>query len=217
MHRRWALYRAAEPTRGARVAILLIVLFAGLGIVTRLLCEDQVGYSSFWPANAAIVVAILMLPRRLSLATTAACLVANLVLNRLTFYSPSESLLFSSLNLGAGYLAAFLTRSLCGATSDLTRFRRLATFAWISFASAGLEAAVGEMYLSVDPLGGSLLGSWLQWTLCDGLGLLLGTPAILLIVKHLGVKSSANAGPVERWILLTLTVALAAVSFCRSH
>ena len=81
MTRRWRLYRAAEPQRGQDVAALLFTLFVVLVLVTRLVCNDDRGNSSFWPANGALVVAILVLPPRLSLLTCLACFVANLALN----------------------------------------------------------------------------------------------------------------------------------------
>ncbi len=183
----------------------------------RLLCEDTIRNVSFWPANAAIVVAILTLPRRLSIPATLGCFGMNLALNRVIDYTPVENLMYSSLNVGVSYLAAFLARSLCGADIDLTRFRRLTTFAGIAFVSAGTEATVGEIAHPELPANGSIINDWLQWTLCDGLGLLLATPAILLVVKSLGTKSSSDAGPVERWTLLVLTVLLTVVSFSSSR
>ncbi len=217
MRRRWHLYRTAEPARGIVVAALLVGVFGALVLVMRLLCEDAIKNVSFWPANAAIVVAILTLPRGLSIAATLACFGINLALNRVIAYTPVENLLYSSLNVGVSYLAAFLARSLCGAGIDLTRFRRLTTFAGIAFVSAGTEAVVGDIVHPGLPVNGCIVNDLLQWTLCDGLGLLLATPAILLIVKSLGTKSLNDAGPVERWSLLLLTVVLTVVSFCASR
>ena len=217
MHRRWHLYRAAEPARGPGVAVLLVGVFAALVLVMRLLCEDAIRNVSFWPANAAIVVAILTLPRNLSVPAALACFGMNLALNRVIAYTPVENLLYSSLNVGVSYLTAFLARSLCGADIDLTRFRRLTMFAGIAFVSAGTEAIIGDIVHPGLPVNGSTINDWLQWTLCDGLGLLLATPAILLVVKSLGTRSSSDAGAVERWTLLVLTVVLTVVSFSYSR
>jgi hypothetical protein len=58
---RWMPARAAERSRGAAAAAMLVLVFALLGLNTRLLCADADGYSSFWPARAAVVVALLTL------------------------------------------------------------------------------------------------------------------------------------------------------------
>ena len=147
--RRWRLYRAAEPQRGPRVAVLLFVTFVLLVLVTRLVCNDGRGNSSFWPANGALVVAILILPPRLSLLTCLGGFAANLVLDLIPGVSLYENVLYSLLNVAMSYLAAFLTRSFCGAATDLSRARRLLAFSAISFVSAGAEAALG---VALDPM-----------------------------------------------------------------
>ncbi len=217
MRCRWHLYRPSEPTRGVQVAALLVGCFSALALFTRLLCQDELKNESFWPPNAAIVVALLTLPRRLSLVTVALCFAGNLALNLASGYATGENFQYSLLNVGLGYATALLTRSLCGAAIDLTRFRRLKTFTWIAFASAGAEAALGDWINSGSHANGSFLNDWMQWTLCDGLGLLLGTPAILMMVKSIGANSSSDAGPIERWLLLVVTITLAVVSFSVSH
>ena len=111
------------------------------------------------------------------------------------------------------YLAAFLTRSLCGAATDLSRSRRLLVFSAIAFVSAGAEAALG---VSLDPMsdqGGVPLQNWFQWTLCDALGLALGTPAILFAIKSGQARPVGNASAPERWLLVAGTLALCLIGF----
>jgi diguanylate cyclase (GGDEF)-like protein len=214
MRLRWRLYRDAEPRRGVAAAAMLAGTFAALALVTRLVCNDQAGNSAFWPANAALVVAILVLPRRLSAATALVCFTCNLLLNRLTSYTPVDSVLFSALNVGVSYGVAFLTRSLCGAATDLTRFRRLATFAAIAFVSAAAEAVLGELVRR--PLLGMPVRSFddgLQWTLCDGLGLVLATPPILMAARSARRGPAGHAGAAERWLLLGAACLLCLAGF----
>ena len=211
---RWRLHRTAEPQRGLPTAVLLASIFVGLVLIVRLLCNDQLSDSSFWPANVALVVAFLVLPRRLGLWTGIACLAANLLLNRFSDFGLYDNVLFSLLNVAVSYLTAFLTRSLCGAAIDLTRVRRLSVFIGICFVSAGAEACLGDL---LDPVAasdnGSMVQDWLQWTLCDGLGLLLGVPAILFAVKSRQADLAGDAGRCERWILLFGTVLLSILAF----
>ena len=74
------------------------------------------------------------------------------------------------------------------------------TFGAICFCTAGVEAAIGCAYSSTAEA--SPLADWLQWTECDGFGLLLATPAILLAVRHNRADDTADAGLCERWLLL---------------
>ncbi len=218
MPQRWRLNRDAEPVRGWRTALVLLGIFAGLASIINVLGTDRFGNNSFWPANAALVVAVLILPPRLALATNLACFAANLLLNSMTDFPVSDSLICSALNVAVSYLAGFLTRSLCGAATDLTRIRRLATFTVICFASSAIEALVGSL-LDTPPLdpGMNLASSWSQWTLCDGLGLLLGTPAVLFAVKGRQYGFVSDAGRLERWVLLAGIVVLSIVAFGWAH
>ena len=213
MRLRWRLDHQAQPQRGVPTAIVMFGIFATLALVTRLLCIDQVGSSSFWPANSALVVAILVLPKRLAVCTSLACFVANILLNQMTSYTGFDNVLFSTLNIAMSYLTAFLTRSLCGAATDLSRMRRLSTFACIAVLSAGVEAAIGDSLTHDTTPGFNALTDWLQWTLCDSSGLLLATPAILLAVKSFQTDLACDAPLLERWLLLAGTFVLAMAGF----
>ena len=212
MTRRWRLYRAAEPQRGPATAALLTGIFVALVLVTRLFCTDQIGNASFWPANGALVVALLVLPPRLGALTCLVCLAANLLLNRANGVGPYDNCLYTALNGSVSLLTAFLTRSLCGAATDLSRARRLLVFTAIALVSAAAEAAIGDL---LDPLStqNGLLPNWFQWSLCDGLGLVLGTPAILFAVTGRQGQLGGEAGPLERWLLLGGTTLLCLLAF----
>jgi diguanylate cyclase (GGDEF)-like protein len=99
----------------------------------------------------------------------------------------------------------------------LARFRRLIKFGGIVFFSAGLEAALGELFeLDGSPVS-YVLKDWLQWLLCDGFGFLLATPAILLSVKDFGNDVARVAGHLECWLLLLVTAAVTTASFLFGH
>ena len=212
MNHRWSLYRHCEPKGGILAASLLVLCFTALAVVSRTLAIDHQGNTAFWPANAAISVAILVLPRSLGYLTALACFVANLLLNAAMDYPAFQNLLFASLNVGVSFVVAFLMRSLCGATVDLTRFRRLSMFACISFACTAAEAGIGELLLRFQQPGWSF-SDWCQWTLCDGLGFLLATPAILLALRNTGQDLACDAGLIERVLLLAGALAIDLVAF----
>jgi diguanylate cyclase (GGDEF)-like protein len=217
MGRRWRLYRKTEPRRGLPTALALTAIFSALALFTRFACQDAAGTSSFWPANAALVVAILVLPPRLSSLTSAACFTINLLLNAATDYLPANSLLYSALNIFVSYLAAFLTRSLCGSATDFSRFTRLAMFAGIAFVSAGVEAAVGVLPEKTLPSDPPPWLDWLQWSLCDGFGLLIGTPAILLAIRRRQHDEAGYGSMSERCALLAGCAGVTLAGFYFAH
>ncbi len=211
--RRWQLYREPGPPHRLRAAILLVAVFTALMLVTRLACIDSHNSTVFWPANGVLVVALLSLPWRFSAPVLAACLFLNLVVNVFSNYSAFDDVLYSFLNVVVSLTAALLTRNCCGARIDLSRFRRLTAFGVIAFLSAGLEATLGEL---IDPGGTTkavALNDGLQWTLCDGFGLLIATPAILLCIVGTDAAYPCDAGRSERWLLLVAAACLTAVSF----
>jgi signal transduction histidine kinase len=212
MPRAWLLNRPAEPSRGWKVAAALTLAFALLALTTRLFCLDADGNSSFWPANGAILVAMLVLEPRLKILVAASCLTLNLFLNVIAHYPLFDNVLFSVLNVAMSILAASLTRRLCGASTDLSRVNRLVTFAVIAMGTAGLEAMVGDLVKSLLNEEASV-ADWVQWTLCDGLGLLVCTPALLLVIKHRRYNFKGYAGMMERSTLFAATGIIAACSF----
>jgi len=192
-------------------------VFAALVFATRVFCKDAIGNVSFWPANGAVVVALLVLPRRLSGWVVLACLSINLLANQLSGYPPNQNLLYSALNMVLSLIAAVLMRRFCGAAADLSRFRRFAAFSAVAVAAAMIEATVGEWLNGVTAGYSSDLMEWTQWVLCDSLGLLISVPAILLAFNHHRYQQSFSGGLVERWILFVLTVAVTFAAFMASR
>jgi diguanylate cyclase (GGDEF)-like protein len=211
--RGWKFRRPAEPEKGLGTALFLAGLFAALAFITRLICLDSNQCSVFWPANGAMVVAMLVLPWRLCGLVLALCFCANIAANHLTSYSPFDSYVYSALNILSSAAVALLTRRYCGAATDLSRVRRLAIFGTIAFLSSWLEAGLGEL---IHPFGRTLadaINDCLQWTVCDGLGFLLATPAILLPIKGTVGLYPCEASRLERWLLLIAAAVLAVVAF----
>jgi diguanylate cyclase (GGDEF)-like protein len=192
-------------------------VFAVLALVSRVLCLDPNQSTAFWPANGALVVAMLLLPSRNCLLVVLSCACINLALNSFTKYTVLDTVLYSALNIFTSYIVALLARWLCGAKTDLSRFRRMATFGCIAFVSTAIEATIGE---TVDPAGATLaatLWDWLQWTLCDGMGFLLSTPAILMALRSGNGDYPCDAGRTERWLLLISAAGLTTLSFLFAH
>ena len=211
------VYRASQPVRGWATAGALVGIFTVLALAIRVFCRDSHGWSPFWPANGAIVVALLVLPRRLGAFVLVIDGLINLAVNASAGYGPVAQISDSVENCGVGLLLAVLIRNFCGAATDLSRFRRLATFMGLSVVAAGIEAAFGEV---VDAIGGAPdvdIGGWFWWTLCDALGLIIATPAVLLCVKNKRYVKFSDASRAERILLFVLILALTLTAFSESR
>ncbi|MEJ0064772.1 MAG: MASE1 domain-containing protein [Caulobacteraceae bacterium] len=214
MRIRLRLYRPAEPPRGIATAAALWVVYVCAAFVLSGLCKDATGEAPFYPPNGIIVAGLLVLPRRLGLAFCAACLGMNLAQNAIVHLDIGHSLLFAGLNQALSFGAAILIRSFCGAATDLSRTRRMLTFAGIAFGAAALEALVGQTAsLLLDGTNPQFVRAWLQWTGEDGLGLLVATPALLLPLKYQRSVYASNGPQLERMLLLAVTVMLTVMAF----
>jgi signal transduction histidine kinase/CheY-like chemotaxis protein len=215
---RWHLYRRVDGPQERGTSLALLVVFFVVSAVMKLFCQDQLGNSPFWPANGVIVVGILVLPRRTGWVFCAACFAIDMIENAWADLHFGHNLEVSALNIGLSFLTAFLTRTFCGAATDLLRVRRLVQFAAIVMASAALEAFIGELLTWEDiATNQERLSDWLQWTDCDGLGLLSATPAILLGVRRHRALYRGDAGRVESGLLLLLIASVTLLGFTVAH
>jgi signal transduction histidine kinase/CheY-like chemotaxis protein len=146
------------------------------------------------------------------------CLIINLIQNTVTHNDLAHNLLYALLNQGVSVGTAVMIRSLCGAASDLFRFRRLVVFAAITLAAAGIEALVGQaVCILLEGSSADAFNKWLQWAGEDALGLLIATPAVLLPLKRRRMVYASDAGHLERWALLGAVAAVGALAFAQSH
>jgi signal transduction histidine kinase/CheY-like chemotaxis protein len=103
----------------------------------------------------------------------------------------------------------------CGAAIDLSRPRRLFAFSLISIAATLVETTLGEaLRVLVEPYKLDVFSDWRQWTNEDVLGLLVATPAVLLILRRdWSIYAGAGgSGVLEHCLLALLTVAITATS-----
>jgi signal transduction histidine kinase/CheY-like chemotaxis protein len=214
---RLRLYRPAEPPRGLVTAALLWCVYVGAAYGLSMFCKDAAGSASFYPPNGVILAGLLVLPRRLGWGFCAACFAANLAQNEIAGVEFAHGVLYAALNQALSFAVAIGVRSFCGAASDLSRTRRLLTFAVIAIFAASAEALIGQsLSVVLDGDRTEFVRAWLQWAWEDGLGLLIAAPAILLPLKHERAVYASTAKPLERWLLLALVAALTLAAFSES-
>ncbi|MFW7266403.1 diguanylate cyclase domain-containing protein [Gluconacetobacter sp. Hr-1-5] len=214
---RWRPFRPAEQSHGHDLTLLFLVLFGGLVVTTRFLTQDNDGFSAFWPANAVMLVALLILPERRSLAVVAGCCALNLCANYGAGWANGESVEASLLNIVQVAIAAPLTRRFCGARTDLARLPRFICFSIIAVAASAIEAGLGvlgDRFLMGDPA--PLLRDWIQWVACDALGLILATPVIIHLVRNVRGENDYRRGRSMILSLLCLAVSIASFIWGRS-
>ncbi|MBE7211366.1 MAG: EAL domain-containing protein [Gluconacetobacter diazotrophicus] len=205
--------RTQDPRGSIRVGGALVIIFTALVLVSRMLFPDALGYSAIWPANAAIAVAVLALPGRQVAAVLAACLGINMLVDLLTITTPPDIPMRQLLNVASGTATGMLVRRFCGAGVNLMRLRRLVAFASIVFSVSSCEPVLDELVFSGTPLLGTALADCLFWTLEDGLGFLIGIPAILAALRGLDDTRDGASGQVEPWGLLLLAAFAFAIVF----
>jgi len=208
------LYRSSAQKHGLAVACALFLAYVAVELCIWLFCRDISDAVAFFPSNGILLTAILVLSPRLGLAFCLACFSVDLLHNWIGRIDLTHAVLFSSLNQALAFGGAALTRTFCGAALDLSRARRLIVFSLIAAVSAATEAVIGQILIElIDGASGDFFHAWLQWTLEDGLGLLIATPAALLPLKQKRLFQAPGGARLERQLLLALTVVLAIAAF----
>ena len=213
MAARIRLYRSAEPRRGLLTALALLSVYACINLGVHFLCPDTDGAVAFFPPNGIMLAAILVLSPRIGLVFCALGFGIDLTQNFVRQIDLVHALLFATLNLALAFGGAILTRRFCGATIDLSNPRRLAVFALIAAGAAAAEALIGQIGVMLLERTHDFGRAWLQWSLEDGLGLLIGAPATLLAIKNKRAVYASVATRAERWLLGSVLVALTTATF----
>ena len=208
---RWRMYRKGEPPRGWRDAAVLFAVYA-LTLCAGVVWSRSVDNSTvFWAANGVLTAGLLLLKPRLGWAFVAACITLNLAVNVVGGLPTNLNLAFTGLNLGFSVVIACLVRTFCGAALDLGRLRRFLPFVALVGLAAVVEGMIGANQTSPDYA--RWLTIWPRWAVCDGVGMVLALPAVLLMMRRINPLYSGAAGPQERAALLVGLGALTAVTF----
>ncbi len=108
-------------------------------------------------------------------------------------------------------------RNFCGAATDLSRFRRLATFVGLSIAAAAMEAVVAFAWASISLKLELSFSRWFWFTLGDAIGLVISTPAVLLWVQDKRKVKFSGASLTERVVLFVSIISITTIAFSQSH
>ena len=218
MHGRWRLFKHDAGKVSGPPAWAYVALFAACMLV-GIWSAQEFQAVVIWPANGVLLAALLQLHRREAIRVLIACLAINLLANLVRGDPQPFVWVNAVLNTGEAFLAALIARRVCGAALDLRRPKRLANFALMAVAPSVLLAALVLMAVATPlrhyspPVFVFTLHRLFDMEL---LGLLIVTPALLLIAKSHRFRSLAPASAAETTVLVSLLVGVTALTFAQS-
>lgn len=187
-----------------------IALAFGLAVYLAIaLTRNATQIAAIWPANGILLAALLMAKNRtMRHRLVAACLLANITAGVLNGDPWVTALAFPVLNATECLLAFHLLRAACGRRVDLTEAWTVVTFVIVCALAPLLTSAVGAL-VAMQVHGAGYREALTTWYLSDALGLLVLTPAIVLLLPRTRVsKPAPSIETVARHLFLLTAVSL---------
>lgn len=213
---KWRLCRDAEPPQGVRAAALLFVGYVGAALLAVYFGRDEYGATSFWAANGVVTAALLCLPARLSFPLVALCFPINFGINVSGGLPIVLNFIYTGLNFALAISVAFLARRYCGASTDLSRMKRMLVFASIAAVCVAVEAIVGSLRQLIQHDWLTYFTTVSRWFASDFLGIMLLTPATIMLLKHNRKTYEGKAKALERIVLFGALSTLTVVAFMQA-
>nr|WP_255500700.1 ATP-binding protein [Caulobacter sp. 17J80-11] len=199
--RAWADFRAAA-------ACALVVFGCVVGSLAFTTEADRL--AALWPANAAMLALVLRNPARRTDLLMVSAWTANLLANLAVELAPMRAVTLATANCAEVAIAVELLRRIGGPTLDLTRLRHLKALALAALAAPMVSGAVASVALNLLE-GAPVLSSFVHWWATDGLGMLVLTPAFLLLSpRRMGRlwRPELRRGSLGLAVLLALALAV---------
>ncbi len=178
------LIQSFSPVRVPLSIVALAVVFGVLAYAEVALTRESGRIAALWIPNALLVSAILLSRGDRDGWLLIACFSTNVIANVTVGDRLFDAVGLSICNTLEVTVVCVLMRRWCGATVDLSDMRALARFAFAGgVAGPGVAGLFATMLVSwrvghFDP------GTWLSWSVTDALGLLICTPATMILARH---------------------------------
>lgn len=215
MHGRWRLFRhEAARVSGPGPWTFLALYVVALAIGT--LSTQSLGVVVFWPANAVMMAALLLLQRPQALLV----LIVGIGLNIANNVIRGDQMPFFVINIVMNTLeavvAALIARRVCGAALDLRRPARLWRFALLAVTPAVLLTVCISIPIAVvlrDYTLDQTLFHIQRFFVVEALGALILTPALILLARTTEPRSRSLRKTAESLLLMSLLFATTAGVF----
>ena len=174
----------ANETRWTHGSGLLLVsaIFGLLAWGGTSLTQDEDGISVVWLANAFLVAVILRSKQEQVPFYVAGAFLTNIAVNLLVGDPLAHGIALAAINQFEILLIWFLMRRLGLAQPDMQQLSELGKFCFVGGLVAPIASGLlGGLVFSVGTWQ-SFLMSWLQWATTNGLGMLLLSPAVMVMI-----------------------------------
>lgn len=159
-----------------------VALVYGLAVYLAIAwTRNATSVAAIWPANGILLAALLIAnDKAMRLRLIAGCLPANAIACLINGDPWGAALTFPVIGAAECLLAFHLLRATCGRRVDLTKAWIVLAFVGASAAAPILASAAGGL-VAMQVYGADFNHALTTWYLSDGLGLLVITPAIVLL------------------------------------
>jgi diguanylate cyclase len=167
----------------ARSGLMALIFFLNSGFVI-LASRYSAGVAAIWSANAILVFALMIAPRRDHLAYGTGAFVASLAVNFWAHYGAMTALSYSIANILEAALVAW-------AMSGRSERRRpfIAPENLVRFGVAALTVPLISAAVAAAPSQAHIWHEWVSWYLSDTLGLLFVVPSLQVIRTTLSERN----------------------------
>lgn len=200
------LFRVAQTQRHPLLPAVLLVAYVTSTTVAYVLTRSTGGLAVLWINNGLLAASLLLLPRVPAIQLAILCTIADGLGAAIGGSPPAQAMLIAGCDLIEAFGVAFLVRKVAGARLDMTslaRFRRVALLAVLPTTLA--VPTVGSL-LSTLMFDADLSALWPVWAGGDVLGMMIGLPGALVLIRFNQFNHGAQAGRIERLAILGVAV-----------
>lgn len=207
------LFRPAQTRRPAALAPGFAVAYIILAIMASAWTTSASGLAVLWLCTGVMTAGFLLLPARPAMIVAAVCLATDFLAAIFNGATWPRAVLISACDMSEAVVAAILTRRFCGAGLDLNKLPRFRNFVLMAAFPSALGFGVLGALLSTLSFGDKLLDDSVVWVVGDFLGMMIGAPTALLLVRFRRYDAGATASVPERVALTALVLSVAGLIF----
>lgn len=198
------LFRPEQTQRPPLLPVAFVLAYVVSTALAYALTTDAGGLAVLWINNGVLAAALLLLPRSTGVLVALIAMITDFTAAAMAGSPPGQAALIAMADLTESIIAAILLRRVGGAALDPTVLRRFGLMVLYAILPATLLIGTIGATVSTLAFGNAFQSVWLAWVIGDFLGMLIGTPGVLLLARYCRHNVNSAAGPVERVGLVVL-------------